>query len=86
MTCVCLHQGFFCADAKFDKGETAANIVMTSIRRPKIRVDEEEMSVWVSAGVVVWDLMTFLGDYVTDAAPRGDFRLHIFSKRRQRYF
>ena len=59
---------------------------MTTIRRPKIRVDEEEMSVWVSAGVTIWDLMTFLGDYVTDAAPRGDCTPLVFLRERDRCF
>ena len=59
---------------------------MTTIRRPKIEIDEEEMSVWVSAGVIVWDLMTFLGDYVTDDAPRGDYILLFFPGERDRCF
>ena len=70
-TPVCLFQGFFCAKADFENGETAADIVMTDLNPQKYEVNEEEMSVWVSAGTITWDLMAFLGDYVTDAAPRG---------------
>ena len=78
-----LRQGFFCADAAFEEGKTAANIVMTSIRPLKIHVDEEEMSVWVSAGAIIWDLMSFLGDYVTDASPRGAFSPRVFPRERE---
>ena len=45
---------------------------MTAIRPLSIYVDEEGMSAWVSAGVTVWDLMVYLGEYVTALAPRGE--------------
>ena len=45
---------------------------MTAIRPLDIDVNEADMSVWVSAGVSIWDLMEFLGHYVTPSAPRGE--------------
>ena len=45
---------------------------MTTIRPLKIEVNEKDMAVWVSAGVILWDLMDYLGNYVTPAAPRGE--------------
>ena len=44
---------------------------MTTIRPLKIEVNEKDLSVWVSAGVMLWDLMDYLANYVTPAAPRG---------------
>ena len=55
-----------------EEGDTTANIVMTTIRPLSIEVNEEEMSVWVSAGVTIWDLMDYLGNYNTPSAPRGE--------------
>jgi hypothetical protein len=36
-----------------------------------ITVNETESSVWVDAGVKVIDLLDYLGNYVTAAAPAG---------------
>ena len=55
-----------------DPHDTSANIVMTTIRPLKIEVNEKDLCVWVSAGVMLWDLMDYLGNYVTPAAPRGE--------------
>lgn len=52
--------------------EDAASIIMTTMRPLTIDVNEKELSVWVSAGVTVWDLGVYLGNYVTPSAPRGD--------------
>ena len=64
-------QEFFCADPALKEGETAANIVMATIRPLTIDVDEDDRTAWVSAGVTVWDLMSYLGNYVTETSPRG---------------
>jgi len=61
---------FFCALPP-EEGETSANIVMTTIRPLVIDVNEDDMSVWVSAGVEIWELMEYLGHYHTPTAPRG---------------
>ena len=45
---------------------------MTTIRPLKIEVNEKDLHVWVSAGVMLWDLMDYLANYVTPAAPRGE--------------
>eukprot|EP00879_Flechtneria_rotunda_P014556 GHRR01015211.1.p1 GENE.GHRR01015211.1~~GHRR01015211.1.p1 ORF type:complete len:664 (+),score=177.73 GHRR01015211.1:545-2536(+) len=50
---------------------TSANIVMTTIRPLNISVDEASESVWVDAGVITMDLLEYLSNYVTPAAPAG---------------
>ena len=50
---------------------SSANIVMTTIRPLEIAVNEKEPSVWVSAGVTIWDFVHYLANYVTPVAPRG---------------
>lgn len=45
---------------------------MTTIRPLSIYVDEKDMSVWVSAGVTVWDLIIYLAEFITPLAPRGE--------------
>lgn len=50
---------------------SAADIVMSTISPLSIDVDEESSSVWVDSGVIVWDLLRYLGNYVTEAAPAG---------------
>lgn len=57
--------------SKSKTGARAANIVMTTIRPLKIEVDEKTSSVWVDAGVKVWDLLRYLANYVTKEAPAG---------------
>lgn len=54
-----------------DKPLSAANIVMSTISPLSIEVDEASSSVWVDSGVIVWDLLRYLGNYVTEAAPAG---------------
>lgn len=49
----------------------SANIAMTTLRPLNITVDESDPSVWVDAGVKVIDLLQFLANYVTPAAPSG---------------
>ena len=71
MTRVPLNQEFFCAESPSKGNWTSANIVMTTIRPLTIDVDEEDMSAWVSAGVMVSDLMIFLANYITPSSPRG---------------
>ena len=44
---------------------------MTTIRPLVIEVNEAEMSAWVSGGVILWDLMEYLGNYKTQSAPLG---------------
>lgn len=44
---------------------------MTTLRPMNISVNESEPSVWVDAGVKVMDLLDYLGNYVTPAAPAG---------------
>ena len=66
---------FFCAPSPSvteDPSDTSAIIVMTTIRPLKIEVNEKDLHVWVSAGVMLWDLMDYLANYVTPAAPRGE--------------
>jgi len=58
-------------DSTPEEGDSSANIMMTTVRPLIIDVNEEEMSVWVSAGVVIWDLMNYLGNYNTPSSPRG---------------
>jgi len=65
---------FFCAPSPEDtpeEGDTSADIVMTTIRPLTIEIDAAEMSVWVSAGVTIWELMEYIGHYHTPSAPRG---------------
>ncbi|GMH42611.1 hypothetical protein BSKO_10530 [Bryopsis sp. KO-2023] len=52
---------------------TAANIAMNAIRPLKIEVDESGKApfIWVDSGVMVWDLLRYLGNYVTKKAPAG---------------
>lgn len=49
---------------------------MTTIEKQTMEVVEDEMAVWVSVGVETWDLMVYLGDYVTPSAPKGEKRHH----------
>ena len=74
LTKVFLGLQFYCApppSTTQDPSDSSANIDMTTIRPLKIEVNEKELFAWVSAGVIVWDLMVYLGNYVTPAAPRG---------------
>lgn len=50
---------------------TSANIIMTTLRPLIIDVDEEKGSVLVDAGVRTYDLLQYLGVYVTRSAPAG---------------
>lgn len=49
----------------------SANIAMTTLRPLTISVNESELSVWVDAGWKVVDLLQYLANYVTPAAPAG---------------
>jgi hypothetical protein len=44
---------------------------MTTLRPLNITVNESEPSVWVDSGVKVIDLLDYLANYVTPAAPSG---------------
>lgn len=52
-------------------GKTSANIVMTTIRPLAITVDEDHGNAWIDAGIKIIDVLNYLGNYVTDKAPRG---------------
>ena len=76
-------QPFFCAsppDGKEGSGAaengprgppTSANIAMTTIRPLTIAVDEVEETAWVDAGIRLNDALDYLGNFVTQNAPRG---------------
>ena len=50
---------------------SSANILLSTIRPLTIEVNETEGSVWVDSGVITQDLLSYLGSYVTRAAPAG---------------
>lgn len=59
------------AQASMSEGGGSVNIVTTTIRPHNITVLEDEEAVWVDAGVITWDLIRYLGAYVTAKAPAG---------------
>eukprot|EP00798_Chlamydomonas_sp_ICE-L_P000007 gene7-12815_t len=59
------------AEAATEANTTSANIVLNTIRPLTISIDEDAETVSVDAGVKVFDLLDYLGNYVTKKSPSG---------------